>query len=118
MATNRIIGQSNKRTQKVAVTSGLTSGSPFCFGKLPGVLAGDADSADKAVLFLDGVFTLSVKAAGASSATTAIAAGDILYYNSGATPKVNFDTGGVRYGYAMEAVTAAGTASIKVQLGY
>lgn len=118
MASNRRYAQGSKKTPKVAVTAGLTSGSPFVFGKLPGVLLGDADSDNKAVMQLDGIFALSVKSAGASSATTAIAAGDILYYNSGATPKINFDTGGVRFGYAMEAVSAAASATIMVQIGY
>jgi predicted RecA/RadA family phage recombinase len=118
MATNRVFGQSVKKTRKVAVTTALTAGSPFVFGKLPGVLLGNADSNDKAVMQLDGVFTLSVKALGASAATTAIAAGDIIYYNAASTPKLNFDTGGVRFGYAMAPVSAATTATIEVQIGY
>lgn len=113
MAVNRKFAQSNK-TFFLPTLTGLKSGDPVCVGQIPGVLLIDALAASpyNATIQMDGVFALSVSAAGA------IAIGDILYYHAGSTPKIN-DTasGGIRFGYAMEAI-ASGTATIQVQVGY
>ena len=43
---------------------------------------------------------------GTNGSTAAIAAGDILYYVAANTPKLSTTTTGVRFGYAMAAVTS------------
>ena len=120
MATNQVYDLGNLRTLAVACTAPTTpaSGDPVLLGQLPGVALADEDSAGLTTIATDGVFTLAVKGEdGAGNA--AIAAGDIVYYDSAATVKVNKDsTNGVRFGYALEAVSSGATSSIKVKVGY
>jgi len=48
-----------------------------------------------------------------------LAAGDILYYEAGQTPPINKDaTNGVRFGYALAAVSSGATTTIAVKIGY
>lgn len=117
MATNRVIAQASRRSQLIAVTAGLLSGAPFVFGKMPGVLLKDADASNKAVLQLDGIFSLSVKGIDGSG-NLGIAVGDIIYYTAGDTPKLSVKATGVRFGYALEVVVSGATTTIKVQVGY
>lgn len=92
------------------------SGDPVLIGQIPGV-ALIAEGADGlTTVKTDGVATLSVK--GTSGSNAAIAAGDILYYVTGNTPKLSVTTSGVRFGYALEAVTSGATATIRVKIGY
>jgi hypothetical protein len=66
----------------------------------------------------DGVFTLSVKGEN-NAGNVAVAIGDILYHEAAATPKVNKDNvAGIRFGYALQAVTSGATATIRVKIGY
>lgn len=94
------------------------SGDPVMIGQIPGVALRAEDAAGNTTVAIKGVFTLSVKGEGAAG-NAAVAVGDILYYEAGQTPPVNKDaTNGIRYGYALEAVTSGATTSIKVLLGY
>lgn len=94
------------------------SGDPVLCGQIPGVALADEDSAGVTTVALDGVFNLSVKGENASG-NSAVAAGDILYYEAGQTPPVNKDaTNGVRFGYALAAVSSGATATIAVRVGY
>lgn len=104
----------------VAVTSPATpsAGDPVMVGDLPGVALTDEDSDGKCTVKFNGVAELSVKGEGASG-NTAVAAGDILYYEAGQTPPINKDsTNGKRFGYALEAVASGATATIRVKIGY
>lgn len=92
------------------------SGDPVLVGQIPGV-ALTAEGADGLTsIQTEGVATLSVK--GTSGSNAAIAAGDILYYVTANTPKLSVTTSGVRFGYALEAVTSGATATIRVKIGY
>ena len=94
------------------------SGDPVLCGQIPGVALTTEDSNGVTTVALDGVFDLPVKGEG-SGGNTAVAAGDILYYEAGQTPPINKDaTSGVRFGYALGAVTSGATATIPVLGGY
>lgn len=118
MAKNRLIGQSNKRTPNITVTASLKSGDPTVVGNIPGVLLGDADAANTAVLQLDGVFNLLVDGVD-QSGNSAVAKGDIIYFTVGDTIKLSKKNTGVRFGYADGTVTSGiHTTVIPVQIGY
>lgn len=108
------------KTRAVACSSPTTpaSGDPVVYGKIPGVALAAEDAAGLTTIALDGQFTLSVKGEDASG-NSAVAAGDILYYEAGQTPPINKDaTNGVRFGYAMGAVSSGATTTIAVEVGY
>lgn len=116
MAKNRIFA--NKNRLSVACTDPATpkSGDPVLFGQRPGVALTDEDTNGNTSVQFDGVFNLSVK--GTNGSNAAIAAGDILYYVAANTPKLSTTTTGVRFGYAMAAVTSGATSTIAVAIGY
>jgi predicted RecA/RadA family phage recombinase len=93
------------------------SGDPVLVGQIPGValIAKNADGLT--TVKTNGVATLSVKGIDGGG-NSAVAAGDILYYVTGDTPKISKKTSGVRFGYALEAVTSGATATIRVKIGY
>ncbi len=94
------------------------SGDPVICGQIPGVALTAEDSNGVTTVALDGTFDLLVK--GETTTDAAIAVGDIAYYDTAATPhKINRDnTNGVRFGYAMAAVSSGATATIPVRVGY
>lgn len=118
MATNRV--HVNGRQFSAVCSSPATpaSGDPVVVGQIPGV-ALTAERADgTTTIQTDGVFNLSVKGENAGG-NSAVAAGDILYYEAGQTPPINKDaTNGIRFGYALAAVTSGATATIAVKVGY
>jgi predicted RecA/RadA family phage recombinase len=94
------------------------SGDPVVCGQIPGVALAAEDSAGLTTIALDGDFTLSVKGVD-SSGNSAVADGDIIYYQTGDTPKLSKKaTGGVRFGYARGVVLTSATSTIRVQVGY
>lgn len=94
------------------------SGDPVLCGQIPGVALTTEDENGVTTVALNGVFDLSVKGEGASG-NAAVAVGDILYYEAGQTPPINKDsTNGVRFGYALAAVSSGATATIPVRVGY
>ena len=101
----------------VVVAGGSASGDPVLFGQLPGVALTSERADGTTTIKTNGTATLSVKGHD-GTANAAIAAGDLVYYNSAATPKLNVNTAGVRFGYAMAAVSSGATATIEVKLGY
>ena len=116
MAKNRVEAGTGKTTTGTVLAS-AKSGDPACIGQIPGVCAIDADSNNQAPNYLDGVFSVSVKGVN-SGGNSAVAEGDILYYNSGHTPKIDKDNTGVRWGYARGTVGSGSTATINAQVGY
>lgn len=99
-----------------------TSGTPVLLGQIPGVALTDEGEGGNASgnISMDcgGIHDLEVEAVN-NAGNVAVAVGDILYYDSAATIKINKDvTNGVRYGYALEAITSGGSDTIKVKVGY
>ena len=108
------------RSRPLVCTAPTTpaSGDPVVCGQIPGVALVAEDANGVTTVALDGAFNLSVKGEGAGG-NSAVAVGDILYYEAGQTPPVNKDaTNGVRFGYALAAVTSGATATIPVEIGY
>lgn len=91
------------------------SGDPVLCGQIPGVALVDEDANGVTTVALDGVFDLSVKGEN-NGGNTAVAAGDILYYDAGVINRDN--TNGVRYGYALDTVVSGATTTIRVKVGY
>ncbi len=94
------------------------SGEPVLVGSLPGVALKDAtdtvSNGGECTIKFNGVASLPVK--GETTTNAAVAAGDILYYDGGV---INKDaTNGVRFGYALAAVSSGATTTIPVKIGY
>lgn len=103
---------------EVPVASGTVSGDPVVVGQLPGVAQTDRDSDGDAAVTFKGVHMLEVEAVN-NAGNSAVAVGDIIYYEAGETPPLNKDSvAGVRFGYALGTVTAGETAEIAVKVGY
>lgn len=114
MATNLI--RDEGKVVKVAVAS-ITSGMPVIKGQITGVALADTDADGNVVIQRRGVFDLAVEAKVAAG-NSAVAIGDILYYDAAETIKINKDvTNGVRFGYALEAITSGSNDTIQVLLG-
>jgi predicted RecA/RadA family phage recombinase len=114
MATNKKFDSA--KTLVVPVPVGTVSGDPVVYGNRPGVALTTRDAAGNATVQFDGVFTLSVKGVNGTG-NVAVAAGDILYHVAADTPKLSKKDTGVRFGYAMGAVTTGTTSTIDVILG-
>ncbi len=95
------------KSVKLPVGSALTAGTYVQVGKLNAVLINDADASFDAVCDLEGVFSLSVTAAGS------VAVGDYVYTSDGSTID-DTNTGDI-VGSALAAVSAT-TATIPVRL--
>jgi predicted RecA/RadA family phage recombinase len=120
MATNQVFDFGGLHTLAVACSAPATpaSGDPVLFGQIPGVALIDEQADGLTTIAMNGVWELSVEGANGAG-NTAVAVGDILYYDSAATVKINKDnTNGVRFGYALEAVSSGATATIRVKVGY
>jgi len=115
VATNRTLADG--RQLKVICTDPTTpaSGDPVIVGNIPGVALTD-EVATFTTIDTEGVYDLLVHANDGGS--SAVAVGDIIYYNSGNTPKLDKAVAGVRFGYALEVITGDAEAIIKVKLGY
>ena len=120
MAKNEVL----KRGEflETTVPAGTVAGDPVMLGgaagNCPAVAQTDRNTTTgKASVMTVGVHNLSVR--GINGATnTAIAEGDILYYDNARTPKLDVTPGGKRYGYALAAVASGATAVIPVKVGY
>jgi predicted RecA/RadA family phage recombinase len=124
MATNMRRAYSEEKTASVVCSAPASpvTGDPVMVGQIPGVALTDegegGNSATTTTVAFDGDWLMSVKGEN-NGGNTAVAVGDILYYEAGQTPPLNKDsTAGIRWGYALEAVTSGATASIIVRCGY
>ncbi|MGH3375991.1 MAG: capsid cement protein [Actinoallomurus sp.] len=117
MAKNVIYNDGDRLA--VACTDPATpaSGDPVLYGQRPGVALTSEGTDGLTSVDFKAVPNLSVKAIDGSG-NSAVAEGDIIYYVSGDTPKLSKKATGVRFGYAMGAVTSAATATIPVKIGY
>ena len=93
------------------------SGDPVVLGQLPGVAQNDRQADGNATVALVGVHDLPVKGIDGGG-NVAVAPGDILYLTFADTPKISKKATGVRFGYALEAVTSGATDTIRVSVGY
>lgn len=93
------------------------SGDPVVVGQLPGVALINEQADGKTTIKTNGVAALSVKGVDGGG-NSAVAAGDILYYVAADTPKISKKNTGVRFGYALEAVSSGATTTIRVKIGY
>lgn len=102
---------------EVAIAS-KASGDPCVVGQLPGVAETASEATtNRLVMQTVGVYRLSVKGVDGGG-NSAVAIGDLIYYVEADTPKLSKKTTGVRFGYALEAVTSGATTTIKVKVGY
>jgi hypothetical protein len=116
MARNVIFNEGNEI--ELPVASGSVSGDPVVAGQIPGLATTDRDATTGlASVKCNGVVDISVKAIDGGG-NSAVAIGDILYHVQADTPKVSKKNTGVRYGYALEAITSGATDTIRVKLGY
>lgn len=97
--------------------AGGYSGVPILVGQLPGVALTNADANGNVTIDCDGVYKCSVKAVDGGG-NSAVAAGDILYLVSADTPTLSKKNTGVRWGYALDPITAGQTSTIRVKPGY
>ena len=118
MATNTVYMWTESLPLTCTAPTTPASGDPVLCGQIPGVALADEDAAGLTTVALDGVFNLSVQGETNSDAGSAVAAGDILYYDAAEPVKINKDTTGVRFGYALGTVGSAATATIPVRVGY
>lgn len=98
------------------------SGDPVLYGQRPGVALTDegegGNAATATSVTFKGVHLLNVEGV-TGAGNSAVAPGDILYYDAAATIKINKDsTNGVRFGYAHGSVASAGSGVIAVIVGY
>jgi len=116
MATNEVY----KEGAQIPLTVGasVAARAPIAVGQIAGVTltATGASGTTQATVKTEGVFDLSVKGHDGSS-NAEITEGAILYYKSDATPKINVNTAGVRFGYALEGVDSGATKTNPVLLG-
>lgn len=118
MATNTTYMWTESLPLTCSAPTTPASGDPVLCGQIPGVALADEDGDGVTTVALDGVFELSVKGENAGG-NNAVAVGDIIYYEAGQTPPLNKDaTNGVRFGYALGAVSSGATATINVRVGY
>lgn len=115
MAKNEVFKQGEQIY--ITVPAGTASGDPVVDGQIPGVALSAIDAANKASVSVRGVYSLSVKAIDGGG-NSAVAEGDVIYYVSADTPKLSKKNTGVRFGYALDAITSGSTATIRVLLGY
>lgn len=101
----------------LAVVAGTVSGAPVVDGQLPAVALTDRGTDGRASCKTNGVFALSVKGIDGVG-NSAVAEGDLLFHTQGDTPPLSKKATGVRFGYALGAVTAGATSTINVKIGY
>ena len=117
MATNIIYDHGDELAVVCTQPATPASGDPVLFGQLPGVALTKEHSDGTTSVKFRGVAEFSVKGHDGSS-NTAIAAGAVVSDKAGATPVLNADSSGVRFGIAMEAVSSGATSTIQVRIGY
>lgn len=93
------------------------SGDPVVVGGLAGTALVDPDQSGNTEVMIRPapVFAHTVKAIDGDG-NSAIAKGDKLYYDAGATPSITKDDSGSLYGYAYGVVPAGATATIDIIL--
>lgn len=117
MAKNKVFDEGDQLSLVCTDPATPVSGDPVLVGQIPGVALTDERADGTTSVDTEGVYHLSVKGVDGTG-NKAIAAGDIVYYVAADTPKLSVKNTGVRYGYALDAVTGGATTTIRVKLGY
>lgn len=122
MATNLVRNEGRYLTGAATQPATPVTGDPVLLGQIPGVALTDeaegGNATGEITIDTGGVYNLSVQGVN-NSGNSAVAIGDILYYEAGETPPINKDaTSGVRFGYALGTVQAGATTTIAVKVGY
>src|SRR3990167_1115685 len=127
MALNRKFAGNNttlpltKATAQTAArtSNGALAGDPVVIGQIPGVALIDADSSQKTVVQIDGVFELLVAGIDASGSPgdNSVLGGEAVYFNKDHTPPLHVDPNGILFGYALgdagvELVAAGATTTL------
>lgn len=119
MAKNKVFHNGRQLSLVCSAPATPESGDPVLVGQIPGVALTDERADGTTSVDMEGVFDLAVEGKDSANANTAVAAGDIVYYDAANTIKLNKDsTNGVRYGYALEAIASGQNAVIRVKVGY
>lgn len=117
MATNKVHEEGDHLSLVCTDPTTPASGGPVRCGQIPGVALTDERADGTTSVQTDGVFNLSVKGIDGGG-NSAVAVGDLLYYVDADTPKLSKKTSGVRFGYALAAVSSGATTTIPVKVGY
>lgn len=117
MAKNIVLDPGEQFSATCTDPATPASGDPVLVGQIPGVALTDERTDGTTTITTRGIADVSVKAIDGVG-NSAVAAGDLVYYVVADTPKLSKKNTGVRFGYALEAVTAGSTATIRVKLGY
>ena len=119
MAGNCVFEKGDSLSVVCTAPTTPASGDPVLVGQLPGVaLTNKNTTTNETTVQFCGVFLLSVQGETNSDAGSAVAVGDVIYYDAAETVKLNKDTTGVRFGIALGTVGSAATATIRVRVGY
>lgn len=122
MAKNLYMNEGRYLTGAATQPATPVSGDPVLLGQIPGVALTDeaegGNATGESTIDTGGIYNLSVQGVN-NAGNSAVAIGDILYYEAGQTPPINKDNvSGVRFGYALGTVTSGQTATIPVKVGY
>lgn len=119
MAKNKIFAEGDQLSLVCSQPATPKSGDPVLVGQVPGVALTDERADGTTSVDTKGVFDLPVEGKDAANANTTVSVGDIVYYDSVNTIKLNRDnTNGVRFGYALAALASGASGTIRVKVGY
>lgn len=115
MATNRVREHGTRLA--LPVPEGTVSGDPLVLGGLPCVAVVDRDewTAGEASVQTDGTWRFSVNGVD-SGGNAEISVGEVVYLQNDGT--IDGDSGGTRFGYALQVVASGATTEIEVKVGY
>jgi predicted RecA/RadA family phage recombinase len=117
MAKNQVYNDGNQFSAVCSQPATPVSGDPVLVGQIPGVALIAEETDGTTTIKTNGVYNLSVLAHNGTTGT-GVTVGAIVYYDTAATPKLNVNSAGVRFGYALAAVGSGATATIPVKIGY
>jgi predicted RecA/RadA family phage recombinase len=115
MSTNQVFDKGDALSVVTTDPASPVSNDPVLLGQLGGVAQTSKRADNTTSVAFVGVFNLSVKGVNGSG-STAIAAGDTIFYVTGDTPKLSAKATGVKYGTALDPVTSGATTTIRVRL--
>lgn len=109
MALNRVFADA--KNVSLPVPPGTKSGDPLVIGGLPCVALIDRAADGTATCDTGGAYAFDV-----TGGSGGPAAGDVVYLQNDGS--IDDDTGGQRFGYALEAVPNGQTVEVPVKIGY